>query len=154
LPEQVFAAVTEETAATFHASTMVLRFEHDPPGVVVAGVLEEAGVPVGTRWPLLAEGMASAEGYRTGRTARGSTGAEFWSSHSGPVAETARGVEAVSQVSVPVIVEGRVWGALAMSAREELPLHTEDRLERFADLVTAAIANAEARVALRTTADE
>src|SRR5262249_12719542 len=76
------------------------------------------------------------------------------SSDRGRVAETARRAEAVPEVSVPVIGEGRVWGALAMSAREELPLHPEDRLERFADLVTAAIANAEARVALRTTADE
>jgi hypothetical protein len=31
LPEQVFAAVAEETATTFDAITAVMRFEHDPP---------------------------------------------------------------------------------------------------------------------------
>src|SRR5262245_33276051 len=37
-PDQVFAAVTDETAATFNAITAVLRFEDDPPAVVIAGV--------------------------------------------------------------------------------------------------------------------
>jgi hypothetical protein len=46
-PEQVFAAVTEETAATFHAITTVIRFEHDPPGIVVVGVSKETGIPIG-----------------------------------------------------------------------------------------------------------
>src|SRR5262249_12627189 len=37
-PEQVFAAVTEEIAATFDAVTAVMRFEDDPPGRVLVGL--------------------------------------------------------------------------------------------------------------------
>src|SRR5262249_35696759 len=48
-PQQVFAAVADETAATFSAITAVLRFEDEPPAVVVVGVSAETGVPIGTR---------------------------------------------------------------------------------------------------------
>jgi signal transduction histidine kinase len=59
-----------------------------------------------------------------------------------------------SQVACPIIVEGSVWGVVTLNASEELPVDTERRLEEFTELVTTAIANAEARVALRTAADE
>src|SRR5439155_13111633 len=36
-PEEVFAAVTAEVADAFRATTAVMRFEHDPPGVVLVG---------------------------------------------------------------------------------------------------------------------
>jgi hypothetical protein len=38
-----------------------------------------------------------------------------------------------------------VWGAIGVSSREELPPDTEQRLEKFTDLVTTAIVNADAR---------
>src|SRR5262249_56683402 len=84
VPEQVFAAVTEETAAAFDAVTAVLRFEHDPPAFVVVGISHETGTAVGTRRPL-AEGLASTDVYRTGRPAR--RGAVDWATHAGPVAD-------------------------------------------------------------------
>jgi GAF domain-containing protein len=151
VPEQVFAAVTEETATTFHAITAVMRFEHDPPGNVVVGVSKETGIPIGTRWPL-AEGMTSAEVYRTGRSAR--LGAVDWAAYPGPVAEAGLRFRVISQVACPIIVEGSVWGVVTLNAGEELPPDTEQRLEKFTELVTTAIANAEARVALRAAADE
>src|SRR5262249_46260547 len=43
---------------------------------------------------------------------------------------------------------------ITLNAEEELPPDTEGRLEKFTELVTTAIANAEARGALRTAADE
>jgi GAF domain-containing protein len=150
-PEQVFAAVTEETAATFNAITAVMRFEHDPPGNVVVGASKETGIPIGTRWPF-AEGMTSAEVYRTGRSAR--LGGVDWTSHSGPVAEAGLRFGVTSQVACPIIVEGNLWGVVTLNAGEELPRGTEQRLEKFTELVTTAIANAEAGVALRTAADE
>jgi signal transduction histidine kinase len=150
-PEQVFAAVTEETAATFNAITAVMRFEHDPPGNVVVGASKETGIPIGTRWPF-AEGMTSAEVYRTGRSAR--LGGVDWTSHSGPVAEAGLRFAVTSQVACPIIVEGNLWGVVTLNAGEELPRGTEKRLEKFTELVTTAIANAEAGVALRTAADE
>jgi len=139
-PEAIFAAVTEEIAEMFGAIAAIMRFEHDPAAVVFLGVSAETEVPIGTRWEF-ADGMASAEVYRTGRSAR--LGVVDWASHAGPVAEAGRRLEVHSQVSSPIIVEGRLWGVIAMNAREELPPDTELRLEKFAELVTTAIANAE-----------
>jgi PAS domain S-box-containing protein len=141
-PAQVFAAVAKETAATFHAITRVLRFEHDPPGVVIVGASQETGAPVGTRWAF-EEGMASAEVFRTGRSAR--VGVVNWSPDAGPVAEAALRLGVSSQVSCPIIVEGSLWGVIAVNAQEELPPDTEERLEGFTELVTTAIANTESR---------
>ena len=143
-PEEVFAAVAAETAATFDAITALMRFEHDPPGVVLVGVSEETGLPIGTRWEFT-EGMASAEVYRTGRSARLSSDADYWSSRSGPVAEAGHRLGTVSQVSCPIAVEGGVWGVITVNGREELPSDTEQRLEKFTDLVSTAIANAEGK---------
>jgi GAF domain-containing protein len=143
-PEQLFAAVAEETAATFHAITALMRFEHDPPGVVLVGVSRETGLSIGTRWEF-AEGMASAEVHRTGRSARFSSSPDYWSSRDGPVAEAGRRLGIVSQLSCPIAVEGDVWGVITVNAREELPPDTEQRLEKFTDLVSTAIANAEGK---------
>jgi signal transduction histidine kinase len=143
-PEELFAVVAEETAEAFDAITAVTRFEHDPPGVVVVGLSKDTGIPVGTRWSF-SEGMASAEVYRTGRSARISRDADHWSLRGGPAAEAGRRLGIVSQVSCPIVVEGGVWGVITVNAREELPPNTERRLEKFTDLVTTAIANAEAK---------
>src|SRR5262249_52814825 len=147
-PEQVSAAVAAEADAAYSATSAVVRFQHDPPSLVVAAVSREADIPVGTRMPF-AEGMASAEIYRTGRPARTTR-----ASLGGTPAETADPLAIVSQVGVPVVVEGSVWGALMLLGREELPPGMEQRLEKFTELVTTAIANAEAGVALRAAADE
>jgi len=141
-PEHVFAAVTDETAATFHAITAVMRFEHDPPANLIVGVSKETGIPIGTRWPL-AEGMTSTEVYRTGRSAR--LGAVDWASQPGPVTEAAREFGVTSQVACPIVVEGGLWGVVTLNAAEELPPDTEARLEKFTELVSTAIADADAK---------
>jgi GAF domain-containing protein len=143
-PETVFAAVADETAAVLDAIATVMRFEHDPPGAVVLGISTEAGIPVGTRWDLV-EGMTSAEVYRTGRSARRGADADYWSSRQGEIAAAARRLGSVSQVSCPIVVEGALWGVIAVTARQELPPDTERRLEKFTELVTTAIANADAK---------
>jgi GAF domain-containing protein len=143
-PEELFAAVAEETATTFDAITGIARFEHDPPGVVLVGVSKDADLPLGMRWDF-AEGMSSAEVYRTGRPARFNPPADHWSSLSGPPAEAGHRLGIVSQVSCPIVVEGGVWGVITVNGREELPPDTEQRLEKFTDLVTTAIANAEGK---------
>jgi signal transduction histidine kinase len=119
-----------------------MRFEHDPPAVVFLGVSAENEVPIGTRWEI-ADGMTSAEVYRTGRSAR--LGVVDWASHTGPVAEAARRLGVRSQVSSPIVVEGSLWGVIGVIAREELPPDTEQRLVKFTELVTTAIANAESK---------
>ena len=65
-------------------------------------------------------------------------------------------------VAVPIVVEGRVWGAITTSTPDlPPPAGTEDRLAQFAKLAAAAIANAEnkrkliaSRARVFATADE
>jgi signal transduction histidine kinase len=58
-------------------------------------------------------------------------------------------------VSVPITVGNAVWGMLtATSASAPMPAGTEQRLLEFAGLVTAALANVQARIELQSLADE
>jgi signal transduction histidine kinase len=70
-------------------------------------------------------------------------------------ASFARGVDLKSVVGAPVVVEGRRWGVLiAWSVTSPLPVDTEGRLTGFSELVGTAIANAQARMELRSFAEE
>jgi signal transduction histidine kinase len=55
-----------------------------------------------------------------------------------------------SAVGVPISVEGRLWGVVAVAspAGEPLPADTETRLAGFTELVATAIANAQAQAEL------
>ena len=59
-------------------------------------------------------------------------------------------------VGAPVSVEGQLWGVIAVASMNErpLPADTEARLAGFTELAATAIANAQARVALRSFAEE
>jgi signal transduction histidine kinase len=54
----------------------------------------------------------------------------------------------ISAVASPIVVEGRLWGAMAVHGQAPLPPGTEERLEKFTELVATAIANAESRTEL------
>jgi signal transduction histidine kinase len=52
----------------------------------------------------------------------------------------------VSSVASPILVEGRLWGAMNVASTDELlPFGAEGRLEKFTELLATAIANAESR---------
>ena len=60
-----------------------------------------------------------------------------------------------ASVAAPITVAGSVWGMLtATSAAAPLPAATEHRLEEFAGLVGAALANVQARSDLQVMAEE
>jgi hypothetical protein len=60
-----------------------------------------------------------------------------------------------SAVSVPIFVEDRLWGSIgAVTEGRRLPTNTEERLQKFGDLVAAAIANSLARTKIIDLADE
>jgi signal transduction histidine kinase len=143
-PADIFSAVSEEAGRLVGSDTAaVVRFEHDPPAIVVVGVGQSIpGIPIGTRSEL-DDGLASTEVYRTGRSARIDT--RDWASVGGPLHEPGRRVGLSSTVASPISVEGRLWGTLSVSATAPLPLDTEERLEQFSGLVATAIANAENR---------
>ena len=142
-PVEIFSAVSDEVARLFRAQSAVLRFEDDGPAVVFVGVSKTLDLPVGTRWEFQ-PGMASAEVYRTGCSAR--VDAMDWSSASGPAAAAARRLGIVSNVGSPIVAEGRLWGAMTVASTDELlPSGMEGRLEKFTELLATAIANAESR---------
>ena len=142
-PVEIFSAVSDEVVRLFGGQAGVLRFSRDGLEVVFVGVSKTLDLPVGTRWEFQA-GMASAEVYRTGCSAR--VDAMDWSSASGPRAVTARRMGIVSSVASPIVVEGRLWGAMNVASTDGLlPLGMEGRLEKFTELLGTAVANAESR---------
>jgi diguanylate cyclase (GGDEF)-like protein len=56
----------------------------------------------------------------------------------------------VQRVAAPIVTEARLWGALiaCTSRTDELPADTEERLQRFSELMGMAIANADAQARL------
>jgi PAS domain S-box-containing protein len=142
-PVEIFGAVSEEVTGLFGAGAAVLRFEDDDPAFVFVGTSQSIGIPTGARWEIQ-EGTASSEVYRTGRSAR--LDDVDWTSVSGPVAEAGRRLGVVSYALSPIVVEGRLWGAMSVASYDEpLPLDTEERLQKFTELVATAIANAESK---------
>jgi PAS domain S-box-containing protein len=142
-PEEVFEAVAEEVAAaTVGAVIGVMRFEHDPPAIALVGASKEVDTPIGTR-VCIDDALAAAEVFRTGRSAR--VNRADWSSFGMHIGEAERRLGVGSTVATPIIVGGGLWGTIAVIARDELSPDTEQRLEKFAFLVTTAIANAEGK---------
>jgi PAS domain S-box-containing protein len=127
-PHELFSAVSEEVARLFKAdSASVGRFEPDGSRVVAVGRSKGLrGIPIGTRADVETSPTLT-EVHRTRRAARWSD--NFYSS-----------------VAAPIMVGGSLWGVLeAGSGRAGLPPDTEERLEKFGELVTTAIANAQGR---------
>ena len=142
---EIFTAVAEEIAQLFgDVLTAIGRFDADGPAMTFVGLKNVEGVEVGTRLDLH-EGTPAGIVYATGRPAR--VDQINWPDV--PLGELARRFGVVSTVASPIIVEDRLWGAVNVGSAEELPLETEERLENFTELVATAIANGEARTALR-----
>jgi signal transduction histidine kinase len=149
-PSEVFSAVADELARCLgvrHAT--LFRFEPDGTGLLLAAHHEPTWmkVLVGERFSLEGKSVAAMV-LRTGRRARMDS---YDHDHApGPAAEYVRGLGLRSGVGVPIMVDGRVWGAAIVGSAQPdpLPPDTESRVEDFADLLTTAIANAEAHTQL------
>ncbi|MEN3279232.1 MAG: hypothetical protein V7607_372 [Solirubrobacteraceae bacterium] len=143
-PGEVFAAVAEEVGGLLSVDdTRLIRYEGDDTATVVAtwGDLAEA-VPVGTRMSL--EGRSvSALVRQTERPAR----IDDYSDAEGPLATFMHTEGIRSAVATPIVVEGRVWGAMIIGSLDEepLPANIELRVAEFTELVATAIANIQAR---------
>ncbi len=140
LLDEIFrAAATEASTLLGNLSGALLRFQEDSAVVVAAC---NSPVPLGLAVPIDDENNLSIV-HRTARPSRADT---FVGTS---LAEIAVALGVGAGVAVPVIVEGRVWGALtASTADAPMPQGSEERLTPFAELVAAAIANAENRAKL------
>ena len=125
--------------------SVLLRCEANGTATVLATSDGYLG-PLGRSWPVAGDGSAIARVCRTGLPAR----ADYSRPVHGPIAVVARTVGARSAVAVPVVVNGALWGVVAVGSRETEPLPRgfEDRLAKFTELLATAIANAEARAEL------
>jgi PAS domain S-box-containing protein len=146
-PAEVFAAVAEELGGLLDAAaTRVVRYEHDETATIVAswGRFADA-VPVGTRMPLGGVNVISLVA-RSGRPAR----LDDYAQATGPIAAYGRRLHARGAVGGPIVVAGRLWGAMIVSSRqtEPLPVGTEAWIKEFGELVATAIANVQARTDL------
>ena len=74
---------------------------------------------------------------------------------SGPIAARVRELGVRAAVGVPIIVDGRVWGLMAIGSVTPgpVPADTEARMNDFAELVATAIANAATRHELQASRD-
>jgi len=146
-PQAVFDLVAEELARAHGvAGAAVVRFDDD--AAVFVGRWSRrprAWPPRELRVPIDAP-LPSCVVARTGRAARADDFRPYAAALPWVLDEAAfRG-----SVAAPVRVGERLWGAVVVATDRPAPLAvgTEERLERFAELVALAIGNAEARAEL------
>ncbi|HMH40790.1 MAG TPA: GAF domain-containing protein [Gaiellaceae bacterium] len=145
-PNRVFEGVRDEVARMFNTPlSVLLRYDAVGTATVLATSNGYLG-PIGRSWPVADDGGAIAVVCRTGLPAR----VDYTRPTHGRIAAAARAVGARSAVGVPVVVDGALWGVMAVGSRETepLPADFEDRLEKFTELLATAIANAEGRAEL------
>jgi signal transduction histidine kinase len=151
-PAEVLATVAREVGQLLGADgTNILRLDPDGAATVVARVgAYPAEFPLGSRWTVEPP-LALAAVLRTSRPAR----IDDFSQTSDAYGEAVRRLGLRSGVAAPIIVEGHLWGAIAVGTRRErFPADTEHRMAGFTELVGTAIANAEGRTQLEESRDE
>jgi signal transduction histidine kinase len=142
-PEALFAAVTKEASQLLGVEiTTMIRYESDGTSTIVAS-WREGGKPfllVGDRQPLGGNNLATIIS-RTHSPAR--------LDHYGDVtgARVIRIAKAGfrSAVGAPIMVQGRLWGAVIAASADEHALSpdSEARVGSFTDLVATAVSNAQ-----------
>jgi signal transduction histidine kinase len=151
--ERLFAVATEQVARLLDVPHVrLVRYEPDSSVVVGSfGESDQSPLPTGSRWPPDSAGAITAV-RQTGRAAR----VDDYAQVSGEIAAGARRAGMHSAVASPIVVEGRVWGAMVALTprREPLPEDTEARLTDFTELVATAIVNAESQQARAALTDE
>jgi signal transduction histidine kinase len=144
--DQIFDQVTAEASRLLgNAPNALERYERSGAEVVIAAECrlselapDDMRYVRGARFAVTGD-TGRARVWRTGHATR----IDDYEDVAG--AETVRAGTRAS-VSVPIVVEGRLWGVLtAGSLGPPLPSGTEERLTSFCELVAAAIANADSR---------
>jgi signal transduction histidine kinase len=152
--DELFAAVAGEVGGLLGADLAgMIRYEPDDTVTVVATwAADGEHPPVADRW-------ATEEGDPTTIVAetRWAARVDDWTAVPGLIAAFLRDeLQIRSSVGSPILVEGRLWGALAVHSRQSdpLPADTEARLYNFTELVAMAIANVHMRAEMQRLADE
>jgi signal transduction histidine kinase len=150
-PEAVFAAATREALRHFgNGTARMFRYELDGTATLLANEgTTGPHVRVGEPWEGYPPTGLTAAVLRTGETAR----VDDYRDVPGGEPYLLEGLR--SAVAVPIHVNGRLWGAIAVgSDQAPQPPDTEQRMTQFTDLVATAVANAQTRGALQASHDE
>jgi signal transduction histidine kinase len=149
-PEAVFAAATSEALRHFGGDTARM-FRYEPDGTVT--LLANHGttgphVRVGERWEGYPPTGLTATVLRTGRAAR----VDDYRDVPGGEPYLREGLR--SAVAMPIHVNGRLWGAIAVGSAQGPPPDAEQRMTDFTELVATAVANAQNWDSLKASRDE
>jgi signal transduction histidine kinase len=144
-PAEVFGAVTQEAGELLGAQRATLLRVESPEWAVVAASWSDGTappVPVGHRGALDGRGIVG-QMLCTARPVR----IEDFDEVGGAVAALMRRLGIRSGAGGPIILGGRVWGAVSAvwPAGVSIPEGAEHRVAAFAELVSYAIENAETR---------
>jgi PAS domain S-box-containing protein len=141
-PERVFTAVSEECARVLGVNaSAVVRYEGDRTPIVVGRHIRDNIDVFRLGESLPADDHSAVERVvRTGAPAR----VDDW----GDVAGTGFRTGYRSTAAAPIVVAGALWGAVAIASEDPLPSDSENRLGAFCELVSLAVASAQARADL------
>ncbi len=149
-PEAVFAAATREALQYFGGGiARLIRYEPDGTATLVAREGTTYPEQVGERFEGYPPTGLTATVRSTGRAAH----VDDYRDVPGGERFLREGLR--SAVGLPVHVNGRLWGVIAVGSVEgPLPPGSEQRMSEFTDLVATAVANAQNRAALEASRDE
>jgi PAS domain S-box-containing protein len=142
-PERVFMAVSEECARVLEVNaSVVVRYEGNGTATIV-GRHNRDGIDVF----LLGGILAAEENSALGRVRESESPARVddWGVLSGQTAEAMFRGGYRSTAAAPIVVAGTLWGAVAIGSEDPLPKEAENRLGAFCELVSLAVASAQAR---------
>jgi len=147
-PERVFAAVSEEAARVLEVNaSAVFRYEGDDTATIVGrhsrAETADDVFQLGMRLPA-GEDTGIGQVLMTGAPAR----VHDYTERPGEIADNMRRMRYRSSVSAPIVVAGILWGAVGIASAEPLPVDTEARHGAFCELVSLAVASAQARADL------
>jgi signal transduction histidine kinase len=147
-PAEIYPKAVVELARGLAVQNVTL-LRYAPEGAyVVVGARDESGEPImpkGQYISLDGDNVAALI-HRDNAPARIDT----YDGAKGPTAEHIRSLGMKSAAGAPIVVDGRLWGALIVGSAksESLAAETEQRIGDFAYLIATAIANAETRAEL------
>lgn len=144
-PARIFATVTREIGELSGADLAWMeRYESGAEVSALAAWARDptAAMATGRRFKLDGPSMAASV-LEAGAPAR----IDSFVGGEGEIAAEARARGIRSAVGCPVLVEGRLWGAIAAFSKREgaFPPETESQIGEFTGLVATAIANADSR---------
>jgi signal transduction histidine kinase len=147
-PERVYNAVSEECARVLDVrASAVFRYEGDDTATIV-GRYGRDGVTAFQ----LGERLAATEQTTIGQVLinGGPARIDDYPSLPGELPELMASIGYKSTVAAPISVAGILWGAVVVASEQTLPPESEARLGAFCELVSLAVASAQARADLQS----